>query len=48
MNGMGILFRKKLEPKKSAVKIEVQLPHVNKKPLARKRIVVQTPFRTPL
>ena len=26
------------------VKIEVKLPHVNKKPLARKRIFVQTPF----
>ena len=26
------------------VKINVKLPHVNKKPLARKRIFVQTPF----
>ena len=26
------------------VKIKVKLPHVNKKPLARKRISVQTPF----
>ena len=26
------------------VKIKVKLPHVNKKPLARKRIFVQTPF----
>ena len=26
------------------VKIEVKLPHVNKKPLARKRIFVQTPL----
>ena len=26
------------------VKIKVQLPHVNKKPLGRKRIFVQTPF----
>ena len=26
------------------VKIIVKLPHVNKKPLARKRIFVQTPF----
>ena len=25
-------------------KIKVKLPHVNKKPLARKRIFVQTPF----
>ena len=26
------------------VKINVKLPHVNKKPLARNRIFVQTPF----
>ena len=26
------------------VKIKVKLPHVNKKPLARRRIFVQTPF----
>ena len=26
------------------VKIKVKLPHVNKKPVARKRIFVQTPF----
>ena len=26
------------------VKIKVKLPHVNKKPLARKRIFIQTPF----
>ena len=26
------------------VKIKVKLPHVNKKPLARKQIFVQTPF----
>ena len=26
------------------VKIKVKLPHVNKKPLTRKRIFVQTPF----
>ena len=26
------------------VNIKVKLPHVNKKPLARKRIFVQTPF----
>ena len=31
----------KLEKK---VKIKVKLPHVNKKPLARNRIFVQTPF----
>ena len=26
------------------IKIKVKLPHLNKKPLARKRIFVQTPF----
>ena len=26
------------------VKVKVKLPNVNKKPLARKRIFVQTPF----
>ena len=30
--------------KKKTVKIKVKLPHVNKKPLARKRIFVQTAF----
>ena len=36
----------KIRSKKSkkTVKIKVKLPHVNKKPLARKRIFVQTPF----
>ena len=29
---------------KKAVKIKMKLPHVNKKPPARKRIFVQTPF----
>ena len=38
-------FRKKSNRKKSKkVKIKVKLPHVNKKPLARKRTFVQTPF----
>ena len=32
---------KKIE---KTVKIKVKLPHVNKKPLARKRIFVQTPL----
>ena len=32
---------KKIE---KTVKIKVKLPHVDKKPLARKRIFVQTPF----
>ena len=30
--------------KNEGVKIKVKLPHVNKKPLARNRIFVQTPF----
>ena len=38
MNGLRTQFRK-TDPK-----IKVKLSHVNKKPLARKRIFVQTPF----
>ena len=43
---IGKPFRKKIRSQKlrKTVKIEVKLPHVNKKPLARKRIFVQTPF----
>ena len=38
-------FAKKSDPKnEKTVKIKVKLPHVNKKPLARKRIFVQTLF----
>ena len=45
MNGLGKLFRNKSDQKiEKPVKIEVKLPHVNKKSLARKRIFVQTPF----
>ena len=45
MNLLGKLFRKKSDPKtKKTAKIIVKLPNVNKKPLARKRIFVQTPF----
>ena len=45
MNGLKKRFRKKLNPKnKKTVKIRVKLPHVNKKPLSRKWIFVQTPF----
>ena len=33
-----------IQKTEKAVKIKVKLPHVNKKPLARKRIFVQTPF----
>ena len=46
MNGLGKRFRKKIDQKieKKTVKIGVKLPHVNKKPIARKLIFVQTPF----
>ena len=46
MNGLRKPFRKKSDPKnrKKTVKIKVKLPHVKKKPLARKRIFVQPPF----
>ena len=44
--GKTFPFGKKNGSKKSKkiVKTKVKLPHVNKKPLARKRIFVQTPF----
>ena len=46
MNGLEKPFRKENRSKKSkkTVKIIVKLPYVNKKPLARKRFFVQTPF----
>ena len=45
MNGLGKPFRKKSDPKnRKTEKIKAKLPHVNKKPLARKRIFAQTPF----
>ena len=47
MNGLEKPLRKKNRIKKiekKTVKVKVKLPHVNKKPLARKRIFVQTPF----
>ena len=45
MNGLGKPFRKKTIQKiEKTVKTKVKLPHVNKKPLARKRTFVQTPF----
>ena len=37
MNGLGKYLEK-------TVKIKVELPHMNKKPLARNRIFVKTPF----
>ena len=48
MNGLGKPFRKKKsDPKiEKTVKIKVELPHVNRNPLARKRNFVQTPFFT--
>ena len=45
INGLGKPFRKKSGSKnRKKLNIKVKLPHVNKKPLARKRIFVQTPF----
>ena len=47
MNGLGKPFwKQKILSKKlkKTVKIKVKLPHVNKKPQARKRIFVETPF----
>ena len=45
MNGLGKPFRKKSDAKnRKKIKIKMKLPHVNKKPLARNRIFVQTPF----
>ena len=45
MNGLEKPFRKKSDPKnRKTVKIKVKLSHVNKKPLARNHILVQTPF----
>ena len=42
----GKSIQKKIQSKKlkKTVKPKVKLPRVNKKPLARKRIFVQTPF----
>ena len=42
MNGLGKPFRKKTDNRKT-VKIIVKMQDVNKKPLARKQISVQTP-----
>ena len=45
MNGLGKPFRKESHQKiEKTVKIKVKLPHVNKKPQARKQIFLQTPF----
>ena len=44
MNGIGKPLRTKSDPKLEKVNIKVKMPNVNKKPLARQRIFVQTPF----
>ena len=45
MNGLGKPFRKNpIQQIEKTEKIKAELPHVNKKPLAIKRIFVQTPF----
>ena len=45
MNGLGKPFRKNpIQKIEKTVKMQVKLPHVNKKPIARKRSFVQTPF----
>ena len=45
MNGLGKPFRKNLIQKiEKTVKTRVKWPNVNKKPLARTQIFVQTPF----
>ena len=42
MNGLGKPFKEKSDSKnRKTAKMKVKLPHVNKKPLARKRIFVQ-------
>ena len=38
------IYKKWIQKIKKTVKIKVKLQHVNKKPLARKRVFVQTPF----
>ena len=38
------ILKNPIQKTEKTVKIKVKLPHVNKKPLARKRIFVQTPF----
>ena len=45
MNGLGKQFRKKSDPKnRKTAKIKVKLPHLNKKPLARKQIFAHSSF----
>ena len=44
MNCEKHLEKNPIQKIEKTVKIKVELPHVNKKPLARKWIFVQTPF----
>ena len=44
MDWKNHLEKKPIPKIEKTVKIKVKLPHVNKKPLTRKRIFVQTPF----
>ena len=45
MKGLGEQFRRKFDQKnRKNIKVKVKLPHVDKEPLARKRMFVQTPF----
>ena len=44
MHWKNHLEKNPIQKIKPTVKIKVKLPHVNKKPLARKQIFVQTPF----
>ena len=44
MDWKNHLQKNPIQKNEKTVKIKVKLPHVNKKPLARKRIFVQTPF----
>ena len=44
MNWENHLEENPIQKIEKRVKIEVKLPHVNKKPLARNRIFVQAPF----
>ena len=44
MNGLEKALKNPIQKIEKTVKIKVKLPNVNKKPLARKQIFVQTPF----
>ena len=38
------IYKNAVQKTEKTVKIKLKLPHVNEKPLARKRLFVQTPF----